>query len=118
MNTFVWIVQIALAVFFLMPGFTKLLTPRLKLMEKGMVKPDGPVLPIRLLGLVEVLGSIGIILPLWLGILPILTPLAAVGFCIVMVGAIPVHLAKKEYKIQPLLLLIFALSALVAWYRF
>ena len=118
MNTFIWIVQTVLAAFFLMPGGMKVITPREKMIEKGQLKPEDSIIPIRLLGIVEILGSIGLILPFWLDILPILTPLAAIGFCIVMVGAFVVHFRKSDFRILPLLVVIFMLSALVAWYRF
>lgn len=117
MNTFLWILQIILAMFFLMPGFTKLITSKNKLVEKGQLSPEGSVIPVRLIGIMEILGSIGMILPGLLNILPILTPLASVGFCIVMIGAFAVHYGKKEYKMLPILSIVFILSAIVAFYR-
>ena len=118
MHTFIWIVQAALAAFFFMPGGMKVITPREKMIEKGQLKPGDSIIPIRALGIVELLGIIGLILPSWLNIVPILTPIAAIGFCIVMVGAFVVHFRKKDFRILPLLVAIFILSALVVWYRF
>ena len=117
MNTFIWITQVALAILFFMPGLMKIITSREKMIEKGQLAEGGSIIPIRLLGLAELLGCIGIILPLWLNIVPILTPITAICFCIVMIGAFAVHFGKKDYKILPVLVLIFILSALVAWYR-
>jgi DoxX-like family len=113
MNTAIWIMQGVLAAYFLMPAVMKLTTSKQKLIDK-----KEPVLQIRILGFLELLGVIGIIIPYLTGILPILTPLAAIGFIVVMVGAFVVHYKKKEYKILPLLVLAFILSLVVAYYRF
>jgi hypothetical protein len=118
MNTFLWIAQGLLAAFFIMPAFTKLTTPKAKLIEKGQAAPNGNVLPVRVIGLMELLGAAGIIFPWLLGILPVLTPVAAVGFCIVMAAAFAVHFAKKEYKILPMFVIVFILSGAVAYFRF
>ncbi len=118
MNTFLWVLQVVLALFFLMPAGMKLLSSKQKLIEKGMVKDGESDIPSRLIGTMELLGSIGLILPMWLNILPILTPIAAIGFCIIMIGAFAVHFGRKEYKQLALPVLIFILSAIVAWYRF
>ena len=118
MNTFIWVVQAALALFFLFPGFTKLIKTKGQLTEMGMLKPGDSVAPVRFIGTMEILGSVGLILPWLLQIMPVLTPVAAVGFCIIMVGAVAVHASKKDFKVMPLLVTLFAFSALVAWYRF
>jgi hypothetical protein len=118
MNTLIWIIQGVLAVFFLIPGTMKLIIPKQKMIDMKKLKPGGAVLPVRMLGFVELLGAIGIIVPFLTGIFPILTPIAAVGFGLVMVGAFIEHYHKEEYKILPLLIFVFFLSLLVAWYRF
>jgi len=118
MDTFVWVLQIALALFFLVPAIMKLKTPKAQLVQQGQLGPGDSATPIRVLGAVEGLGSIGIILPLLLNILPVLTPVAATGFCIVMIGSTVVHYRKGEYKILPLLVVVFAAAAFVAWSRF
>ena len=118
MNTALWLIQGLLAAFFIMPGAMKLVTPDDKMRERLKAGPEKSLLPFRMLGMLEVLGSIGIILPYWTGILPILTPLSAVGFAIVMVGAVVVHAKQDDYKIMPVLGLVFVLSIVVAYYRF
>lgn len=118
MNTTIWIIQGVLAAFFLMPAVMKLISSKQKIIDTKALKPDGMILPIRILGFVELLGVIGIIIPYLTGILPILTPLSAIGFSVVMVGAFVAHFKKKEYKILPLLVLAFILSLVVAYYRF
>lgn len=118
MNIFVWFLQVALALFFFFPALMKMTTSKEKLIEQKKMPPSGSIAFIRFLGAMEILGSVGMILPIWLNTYPILTPLAAVGFCIVMTGAFVVHYQKKEYKLMPLLGLVFVLSATVALYRF
>ena len=51
-------------------------------------------------------------------ILSVLTPIAAVCFAIVMVGAVVVHAQKHEYKVLPVLGVAIVLSLVVAYYRF
>ena len=118
MNIAIWIIQGVLAAFFLMPAFMKLTTSKQKLIEQKRISSDGSALFTRFVGVAELLGSIGIIVPLLVGILPILTPLAALGFCAVMIGAFIVHYKKQEFKQLPLIVVLFILSGVVAYYRF
>ncbi len=118
MNIVVWVLQIALAVFFFMPGFTKVATPVAELVAKGMLQPGQSPLMMRGIGVLELLGSVGMILPMALRIQPRLTAWAAVGFCLVMVGAMFVHGSMGDYKTLPMLIAVFLVSAFVAWYRF
>ena len=73
---------------------------------------------IRLIGLAEVLGAIGLILPAAVHIAPILVPLAAVGLALVMVGAVVVHARRKEAVNVAVNLVLIALAVFVAWGRF
>ena len=118
MNTLIWIFQGLLSVFFLMPAYTKLTSSKEKLVEKQMLKPEQSINVPRFIGLMELLGSIGIIVPQLIGIAKILTPLAAIGFALIMLGAFFIHLKKKDYKILPLLFIVFSISLIVALYRF
>ncbi len=118
MNIMIWAVQFALAAMFAMAGYGKVSASRSQHIADGHIGPDSSVLPIRILGIAEWLGCIGIIVPWVTGVLPVLTPFAAVGFSLVMLMGIGVHVRKKEYKMLPLLLCIFTLAALVAYVRF
>jgi hypothetical protein len=118
MNTALWIMQGVLAALFIIPGIMKLITPGEKLREKMKAAPEKSLLPTRLLGLLEVLGVIGIIVPYYTGIFPVLTPITALCFAVVMVGAVVVHAQKHEYKTLPVLGVAFVLSLVVAYYRF
>ena len=92
METALWIVQGLLAAIFLVTGMTKLTQPRQK-MAAGPMRWAADVTDrqFRTIGLLEVLGAIGLILPAALGIAPLLTPLAAVGLVLIMIGAIHAH---------------------------
>ena len=78
-----WIVQGLLALLFLFTGVMKLVLPLEVLTEQFPL----PGLFVRFLGVAEVLGAVGLILPGLLGIRPGLTPLAAAGLLIIMMGA-------------------------------
>ena len=94
MNTVLWILQIVLAVAFGLAGIGKLAQPKEKLQERmGWVEGYSQG-TIRLIGAAEVLAAIGLVVPAATGILPWLTPLAALGLVVVMVLAIRVHLRR------------------------
>jgi hypothetical protein len=78
-----WIVQALLALIFLFTGGLKLILPLEVLTEQTPL----PGLFLRFLGVAEVLGAIGLILPVLLRIRPGLTSLAAAGLVIIMIGA-------------------------------
>jgi DoxX-like family len=82
-NYALWTVQWLLALLFLWAGGVKLVLPLEML--KGPVALPG--LFVRFIGVAETLGAIGLILPWLLRIRPILTPLAAGGLVIIMIGA-------------------------------
>lgn len=92
-----WIINIILALLFLMAGSMKTIKTKAQLQESGMtwVTNVSPPL-VKLVGIVEVLGALGLILPLATGIAPILTPLAAVGLAVTMVIAVIVHVVLKD----------------------
>jgi uncharacterized membrane protein YphA (DoxX/SURF4 family) len=118
MNTLVLIIQGLLALFFIMPGYGKISGSKVSHVANGHLKATSSIIPIRILGILELLGCIGIILPWILGIVPVLTPIAAVCFCIIMLAGMIIHTVKKEYKMLPMLVVVFVLSVLVAYYRF
>ena len=97
MNIVLWIVQILLALVFLMAGAMKVTRPREVLAENMAWVEDFSQSQLRLIGALEILGALGLILPAVTGVLPGLAALAAVGLALTMVGAIIVHLRRKEY---------------------
>jgi uncharacterized membrane protein YphA (DoxX/SURF4 family) len=88
-STVLWTLQVLLAALFLFAGGMKLVTP-IAAMTQQIALP-GPFL--RFIGLAEVLGALGLILPGLLRIRPALTPLAAAGLVIIMTGAVGVTMA-------------------------
>lgn len=111
-----WIAQGLLAAAFGIAGIMKLTMPTEELLAKGMgfVREYG-VGTIRFIGISEVLGALGLILPAALRIKPILTPLAAVGIAIIMVLATSYHISHSEPFISTIVLL--AIALFVAWGR-
>ena len=88
MNIVLWIIQVLLALLFLFAGGMKLVIAPAVLQSMG--SPNQIVLPgllVRFIGACEVLGGLGLILPGLLRIRPGLTPLAAAGLVIIMIGA-------------------------------
>ena len=97
MNIALWIVQGLLALAFMMAGFMKTTRPIDKLAVN--MKWAGALSPwmVRVIGALEILGAIGVILPAATGILPWLTPVAAIGLVLTMVGAMILHGSRKEW---------------------
>lgn len=94
MNILLWIIQILLALLFLFAGGTKLVWSMEQM--QAMASPDQVQLPelfIRFIGVVEVLGALGLVLPGLFRIRRGLTALAATGLAIVMVGAVIITIA-------------------------
>jgi hypothetical protein len=112
-NRALWIVQGLLALLFLWAGGLKLVLPLEKL--AGPIAMPGPF--IRFIGVVEALGALGLILPGLLRIRPGLTPLAAAGLVIVMIGATWITLATGDAAMALMPLVVGLLAAFVAYGR-
>jgi DoxX-like family len=108
-----WIVQGLLALIFLFAGGMKLVLP-LAVLTEQMPLPD---LFVRFIGVAEVLGAIGLILPGLLRIRPGLTPLAAVGLVIIMIGATVLTLVGGDVALALIPMVVGLLSAFVAYGR-
>ena len=112
-NYTLWTIQGLLALLFLFSGGTKLVLPIEQL--------TGPIpLPgwfVRFIGVAEVLGALGLILPGLLRIRPGLTPLAAAGLTIIMIGATAITLAGGQVATALIPLVVGLLAAFVAYGR-
>lgn len=117
MNIVLWIVQGLLAVAFLMAGGMKLMQPKEKLAEKMAWVEDFSQNTIRGIGILEILGAIGLILPWALTIFPILTGLAAIGLVLTMLGAARTHLRRGETQMLVPNAVLGLLAAFVAYGR-
>jgi hypothetical protein len=116
LNLWLWAAAGLLAVAYLMAGGMKATQPIDKLAGQMKWPADLPRLT-RFVGWAEVLGAIGLILPLLTGILVWLTPLAALCLVLVQVLAIGFHLRRGEPQILPANLVLLLLAAFVAWGR-
>jgi len=108
MNIVLWIIQVLLALLFLFSGVMKLITP-IEAMTQQIYLPG---LFLRFIGVCEVLGGLGLILPALLRIRPALTPLAAALLVIIMIGAtvLALQIEPRALALIPLvtgLLLVF-----------
>jgi uncharacterized membrane protein YphA (DoxX/SURF4 family) len=92
-NLVLWSVQVFLALFFLAAGAPKILGHGMERWTGFAELPRGQVV---LIGIAEVLGAAGLVLPMATGVLPWLTPLAAVGLAIVVLMAAGFHLRADE----------------------
>ena len=116
MNLALWIVQGLLAGVFLMAGLTKFNTKE-KVLAKMPALENIPESQIKLIGLVEVLGAIGLILPMLLNIQPILTVYAAIGLAMNMIVAAGLHIKRKEMPMVMMNLVLIAGCAFVIYGR-
>ncbi len=111
-----WIVAGLLAVFYVYAGSLKLVRSQEQLQPMmGWAGTTIPMGVVRLIGLVEVLGAAGLVLPPLTGIAPGLALAAAIGFAILQVLAACVHGSRREFKIMPMNLVLIVLAAVVAW---
>lgn len=113
MNIALWIVQGILALLFLFAGGMKLVMP----IEALTQQTPMPGLFLRFIGLAEVLGGLGLVLPGLLRIRPGLTPLAAAGLSIIMIGAVGLTLSSGDPKTALIPLATLLPSAFVAYGR-
>jgi hypothetical protein len=117
LNLWLWAAQIVLAALYLLAGGMKATRPITELAKRMGWPAQYPRLT-RFIGIAEVLGAIGLILPMLTGILPWLTTLAAVALVVVQVLAIGFHAQRGETsKSLPMNLVLLALAILVAWGR-
>jgi hypothetical protein len=108
-----WIVQGLLAALYLFAGGMKLVLP----IEELTAQVPLPGLFVRFIGVCEVLGAFGLVLPGLLRIRPGLTPLAAAGLVIIMIGAVVVTLATMDAALALIPLVVGLLCAFVAYGR-
>ena len=115
MDNILWIVQTLLAAAFSIAGYMKVSQPIENLRENLGIWVEGfSHGQVKMIGIAEILGAAGLILPMYLNISPVLTPTAAIGLAIIMIGAITTHLKLNESKPALSNLILFILAAFVA----
>ena len=113
MNIVLWVVQVLLAGMYGMAGIMKTFQTTKAKEQLPWAKNRSDTF-VRFVGIAELLGALGLFLPLLTGVLPWLTPLAAVGLTIIQLLAIfTEHLPKKEYNVIPINMVLLALSIFV-----
>ena len=91
LNVALWVVQGLLAGVFTLTGTAKLVLPREVLEKRMHWAAAWPRWRIKLLGLAEVVGAVGLVVPAATGVAPVLTPIAALCLAVLMVGAVGTH---------------------------
>jgi uncharacterized membrane protein len=117
-STVLWLLQIVLALAFLPLGLLKVTRSRQRLLRVQPWVEDYPEPVVTTIGVLELLGAVGVVLPAVVGVWTVLVPVAATGLAILLVGAVVVHLTRHEANrlAAPVALLVAA--AAVALGRF
>ncbi len=112
-----WTVQILLALFYGGVGLMKISQPIAALAASMSWVSVFPAFMVRFIGLAELAGALGLILPVLTGILPRLTVYAGLGLTVLQMCAMIYHLGVGEFMVLPLNLVLLALAAFVFWGR-
>lgn len=115
MNILLWVLQSLLALLFLFAGIMKFVTPVEEMMKQMPVNIGGGLL--HFVGVCEILGGLGLILPALLRIKPSLTPLAAAGLLVILIGAVVITLMAGSIVLALFPLVVALLTLFVAYGR-
>jgi hypothetical protein len=120
MNIALWTVAGLLAVAYVAGGGVKVLMSKQRIAASGAAGAwveDFRPGSIKAIGVLEILGGLGLILPAALGIAPELVPLSALGLAMIMVGAAATRISRREYRLMAVDLAYLVLLGFVAWGR-
>ena len=117
MNTTSWIIQGILATVFTLSG-TIIYLFKDKLKSKLSWLTEYSPNMVLFICVSKIIGAMGLILPMYFNVLPILTPIAALGLASIMMLAMAYHFRKKECKDLPATIIFWALSLFVAYNRY
>ncbi len=120
MNLSLWIAAGLLAAVALAGGISKTFVPKAKLAAApgGEWTADASVRFVKTLGVLELLAAMGLILPALVNIAPVMVPITAVCWVLLMIGAMITHGRLGQYEFVALNLAYLALAAFIAWGRF
>jgi uncharacterized membrane protein YphA (DoxX/SURF4 family) len=118
MNIALWVAQILLGLAFASAGTRKIVEPLEKMAKRWVWVSDFQLPVIRGIAGLEILGAIGIIVPALTHILPWLTPVAACGLILLMLGALTTNIRYKLYPAIAYTLFLIGLAVFVAYGRF
>ncbi len=116
-NIGLWVAQVILFGMFAMAGFMKISQPISELSQMLPWAAEVPALLVRFIGLSEILGASGLLLPSILRIKPNLTPLAAKGLTVVMVFALIFHISRGEFEVIGMNVILGLIAVFIAWGR-
>lgn len=114
----IWVVQSLLAGIFMMAGFMKTTLPIDSLGQSHPWANQVPDLLVRFIGVVELLGGIGLLLPAMLRYRPEWSNYSAMGLVLLMVVAMVYHLVKAEYGAVPTNIILASFGIYVLWGRY
>ena len=117
LHIILWVAQIILGGMFIMAGTMKSTQPIVDLSKSVPWTANVPSVLVRFIGVSELLGGIGLILPSLLRIKPILTPVAAIGILLIMVFALVYHIMNGETNVIGINLAFGVVAAFIAWGR-
>ncbi|WP_243398400.1 DoxX family protein [Deinococcus koreensis] len=117
MHVALWVAQILLAAAFGLSGFAKMTAPIEQLSTMLAWVTAVPEWLVRFIGVAEVAGALGLILPAATRLQPGLTPLAALGLTTIMVLALLFHLSRGEVQALGINVILGVLAAFVFWGR-
>ncbi len=119
MNTILWVLQAVAAATFIYSGINKSIFSIRKLVyEKGQTGVENlSISMVRFIGISEILGAIGLILPCWLNVLPGLTSVSALLLSIIMIPAAVIHYKRKEPKNVMTNVILFGICFFIAYGR-
>lgn len=112
-----WVAQGLVFFVFVSAGVVKLLTPIPQLAAMMPWTGEHSETFVRVIGLIDLAGGIGILLPALTRIMPGLTVLAALGCTVLQVFAVVFHVSRGEAAVTPLNFVLLALAAFVLWGR-
>jgi len=104
-----WIASGLLALVNLLAGSVKVLRPKAALAERMPWSADFSAIQLKAIGALEIAGALGLILPRLTGVLPWLSIAAAFGLVVLQLGALSVHVRRKETVVPNLVLAALAL---------
>ncbi|MBI2427569.1 MAG: DoxX family protein [Ignavibacteriales bacterium] len=117
LHILLWVLQILLALLYANAGFLKAFKPIAEIAPMITWASSLPEWLVRFIGISELLGAIGLILPAALKIRPQLSMLAAAGIATIMLLANLFHIVRGEFFVLPMTGILFALAVFIAYGR-
>lgn len=113
-----WVLQCLLAGLYAFSGVMNTFMSTEELIAMGMSHANVlPIIVVRFIGLVELLGAFGLILPAALRVFPKLTSYTALGFVLLQIFAMIYHIIEKEFFVLPINATLLVLAGVIWWGR-